>query len=47
MNEEELKQRAIEALKEVAEIIPLLFPYKDSQWVIDFEDELNKLSIKY
>jgi uncharacterized protein YqfB (UPF0267 family) len=47
MNEEELKQRATESLKEIAKLIPLLYPYKDSQWVIDFEDELNKLSIIY
>lgn len=44
---EKLKARCTLVLKDVADLIAKLSDYKDEQWVLNFCDELNKLSVKY
>ena len=44
---EKLKARCTLVLKDVADLIAKLSDYKDEHWVLNFCDELNKLSVKY
>ena len=43
----EAKYQAEIALKEVKKALQLVYPFRHSQWALDFIDELNKLSITF
>jgi hypothetical protein len=47
MKEEEAKNQAAKALKELNKALLLLYPYRNLQWALNFLDEVNSLSVKY
>lgn len=47
MNEEEAKNQAEIALKELNKALLLLYPFRNEGWALDFLDSVNSLSVKY
>lgn len=47
MNEEEAKNQAAIALKELNKALLLIYPFRNEGWALDFLDEVNSLSVKY
>lgn len=47
MKEEEAKNQAEIALKELNKALLLIYPYRNLQWALDFLDSVNLLSVKY
>lgn len=44
---EELMKKCSDAISEVADLMNLLSEYRNEQWVLNFCDKLNQLSITY
>ena len=47
MKEEEAKNQAAIALKELNKALLLIYPFRNEGWALDFLDEVNSLSVKY